>query len=492
MLSPLSANDPYEQLIAQMIKLESRPKLDLQSQQTRQKKVKDVLGELDGKLSALRKQLQTLGDSLAGPFATRKVTLPENAGVAVRASASAALGSHQLQVERLATADTRVSRRHEAAGTTLRAFFDAQGAQTFTLEVASPTAADPTRRTSLAVSVDPAGTTDAEILAEIAGAIQQQATAAVDAGLLAAADRPAASLVRETADAARLSLRSARTGYAGRVGFTDSAGGLLALLEVSAAATAAGTAGGQVTAVGTSDADSALNSRFTLDGLTLVRSSNEVADALDGLTLTLERPGDALLFSVGTDGEGLKQAVTGLVDKYNAALDFVRRKTQVDGSTGTRGDLAGDSAVGSLRFELRRAAAAPLAGALPGQVALLADLGLRLREDGSLELHDATRLEEAFERDPDAVQRFFAGDGGLVERLTATADRFLGSEGLIAGRRKLIDARVRRLDAQVKVWDERLAARENLLRDQFARLQEMAAGFQSQQNTINAYFYGAF
>ena len=112
-------------------------------------------------------------------------------------------------------------------------------------------------------------------------AINDAMQAAVTDGTLGREDVASASLVRETSDTARLTLRSGGTGFDNRLTFTDSADGLLGLLELDSAALAdpEGAGGGQITAVGTDDQSSALNARFTLDGLTLYRSSNEVSDA---------------------------------------------------------------------------------------------------------------------------------------------------------------------------------------------------------------------
>src|SRR5690625_7943694 len=78
--------------------------------------------------------------------------------------------------------------------------------------------------------------------------------AAVDDGTIKRAEAASVSIVNETSGTARLSLRSASTGYDGRLGFTDSSG-LLAALEVNADAVMDGTGGGQVVAVGSSETE---------------------------------------------------------------------------------------------------------------------------------------------------------------------------------------------------------------------------------------------
>jgi flagellar hook-associated protein 2 len=490
-IAAYNQGDPYETLIAQMVAIERAPQFDLKAERGERSVFKGVLSDFDSALSALDKAVKTLVDPLANPFAARSARVPKDAGFTAAASDKAVPGSHLLTVDRLASTDNRVSRRFDAAGTDLRAFFDANGPQTFEVSVASPTDDEPDRRVPLAVTVEPEGATDGAILAEIQKAIAGAMDTAASAETIADRDDAAsASIVKETSGTARLSLRSGGTGFANRLEFTDSAAGLLALLEVNADVAATGTGGGQITAVGTNDEDSALNAQFTLDGLTLYRSTNEVDDALDGVTLTLERTGEETAFSVGADGDSTKQEVEDFIKKYNAALGFIERKSTIDAEKGTRGDFAGDSAIRGLRFGMRNDMVQTVEGQ-PPQLGRLENLGIEVQDDGTLKLVDPAALQAAVERDPSAVQRLFAAeDGGLGTRLRDRLDAFLGSDGILNTRKKTTDARIKRLDDRIETWDDRLARREDQLRQQYAKLQETLALLQGQQSSILSFYYG--
>ena len=488
-----NANDPYEQLITQTIRLERAPQQRLEQQRSQQQRFKKVLGDFDSKLSALHGRLKSFTDAFSNPFAGRAAqTSAESFGVS--ASADAATGSHTLQVERLASADVRISERLQAGGTSLRSFFDAQGAQTFSIDVAHPTADDPAARTSISVTVDPAGATDEEILQQIDGAIGAAMDAAVDAGTLKRSERAQASVVNETTGTARLSLRSGQTGYANRLAFTDSAGGLLSRLQITNDAVAEGAGGGQVNAVGTNETDSSLNSKFTLDGLTLYRSTNRVDDAVDGLTLTLNEAGaPAAAFNVAPDAEGIKGEVSSFIEQYNGVLKFIEDKAKVDGETGERGDFAGERTITGLRFGMRSDVARAVPGPAGSDLRTLTDLGLSVERDGTLSLDDEDALLAAVEKDPDAVRRLFAGDEeagteGIATRLLGRVERFTSTGGFIDNREKSIDEGVRRLDTRISDWDDRLSSRENQLRNQYAQLQETIAALEGQQRSISSFF----
>jgi flagellar hook-associated protein 2 len=487
-----NGNDPYEQLIAQMIRLERQPQVALRTQRSETNVLKGVLTDFNSALSSLRTSVRTLSDPVTNAFAGRSAQVPEGAGFQAAVTDRAAPGAHTLTVERLATADARVSRRLDAGGGTLAAFFAEHGAQTFSVEVAAPTDAEPARRVALAVSVDVQGGTDAEILEAIRAAIRQSADAAVADGTLESRHRPAASVVQETTGTARLSVRSAETGFEGRLAFTDSAGGLLAALELNADAVSSGASGGQITAVGASDEGSALNARFQLDGLTLVRSRNTVADALEGVTLTLTAPREQATFRVGPNADAAVQAVESFLKRYNEALGFIARRTTVNAESGTRGEFAGDASIRGLRFGMRE----DVQQTVPGQpegIAALRDLGITVANDGTLKLSDKAKLVSAAERDPAAVQRLFSAEPeGIGARLSERLGGFLGSDGLLRNRRTAADARIRRLDARIKEWDTRLDARENALRKEFARVQETIASLQGQQAQIGMFYFGYY
>jgi flagellar hook-associated protein 2 len=489
-IAAFNANDPYEQLIAQILSIERQPQIAIRSRQESQKVFKAVLTDFNSTLSALNASLDGLKDPVSNPFTARSATVPESAGFGVTASDRAATGSHTLQVERLAATDTRLSQRFERDGTSLRSFFDTNGAQTFTIDVASPTDEEPERRVGIAVTVEPEGATDADILGDIRTAINDAMSAAAADGTISADDKAGASLVNETSDTARLTLRSGDTGFANRLSFTDSGNGLLSLLQLDRAALAGDTgAGGQVTAVGTSETDSALNSVFKLDGLTLYRSSNEVTDALDGLTLSLDAVGEAAAFSVGPDSDAIVKDVEAFIKKYNDAHAFIKRKSNIDPDVGARGDFAGDSAITSLRFGMRNDALRTVASQPDGAPARFADLGIEINDDGTLKLADREQLLTAVEASPDAVQSFFAADDGVATRLSDRLGTFLGTDGILKRRTKTIEDKIGRYDKQITRWEERLTMREDQLRMQYAQLQESLALLQGQQDSLNSFFY---
>src|SRR5690606_3462331 len=130
-----------------------------------------------------------------------------------------------------------------------------------------------------------------------------------------------------------------------RLEFSDSAAGLLSALELNSDSVASGTAGGQITAVGTSDADSELNSKFLLDGLTLYRSTNKIDDALEGVTLSLHKVStEAEAFSDLSGADAIQTEIKDLLAKYNDVLTFNAKNSAVYVEENPRGDFSNDTA----------------------------------------------------------------------------------------------------------------------------------------------------
>ncbi len=489
-----NANDPYEVLISQMIAIERQPQDLLKTQRKDQERLKNVMKDVDSRISALHKVAKELKDTFNSPFRGRTASAPSGAPFTVSAGDAAAFGAHTLQVDRLASADTRLSRQYAANGNALAAYADTT--QSFSIELYKPGAegADENGLVSISVTADLTGkTNDADILSAVRSAINTAMEDAVTAGTITDSDKAVASVVRETSDTARLTLRSGETGYENRLRFTDSAGGLLAALEVTNESTrATPEGGGAVAAVGTGEMDSELNSKFTLDGLTLYRSSNAVSDAVDGLTIDLKKTdADPYEFSVATDGAGIKNKLNDFIKKYNDLLGYIAGKSAVDGDTGVRGDFAADSTFRDLRYSLRNDLSRQVGGQATGSPSMLADIGIEIGKDGTLSIKDEKKLLAAVEKDAGAVERLFSADGatsdadGLAVRLTDRLERFVGAGGVVSSRSKAIDERLRRFDTRIKAWDERLSQKETQLRMQFAKMQETISILQGQGQSLS-------
>ncbi|WP_163559766.1 flagellar filament capping protein FliD [Halomonas sp. NO4] len=219
-----------------------------------------------------------------------------------------------------------------------------------------------------------------------------------------------------------------------------------------------------------------------VNGIAITSTTNQVDDAIQGVTLDLQQQGSGTL-SVARDDESIREAVTGFVESYNELKGTAGRLTAFNGEEGEAGELIGDSAVRTIESRLRSNLAAGVT--VDGEQGLLSDVGLSMTVDGTLEL-DQGQLDAALAEDPAAVEAYFAGDGtspGLAGRLTETAEQLTSDNGALTtslnGAENRIDSlndRHARMEASIEQTVERY-------RTQFSQLDGMVA----QMNQTSAY-----
>lgn len=140
---------------------------------------------------------------------------------------------------------------------------------------------------------------------------------------------------------------------------------------------------------------------FTVDGIEITRTSNDVDDVLDDVTLHLYSITDAdtpMTLEIGTDLSTVKDAVVALVDAYNAYRDFAYAQQQIPTSDNAdTTTLFGDGTLRSISSALANAL-----GTRIGEEGM-ALLGLSFNSTNLLEL-DEDVLDTALLNSLDAVE----------------------------------------------------------------------------------------
>lgn len=159
--------------------------------------------------------------------------------------------------------------------------------------------------------------------------------------------------------------------------------------------------------------------------ITVERATNTVTDLIQGVTLDLKQTtAAAVTVTVNDDIDASVTAVTDMVKALNAALDTIGKESKTSSESGASGPLALDSTVRTLQGRLRGA----LSGAVNAGSAYptASSVGITFGRDGRYVV-DETKLRDALEADPTAVQELFlratsATDGRVtVTRATSTA-----------------------------------------------------------------------
>jgi flagellar hook-associated protein 2 len=172
--------------------------------------------------------------------------------------------------------------------------------------------------------------------------------------------------------------------------------------------------GGVLTSLGVLDDDGAFadelqasqDAIFALDGVSITRSSNDVDDVLDGVTLHLYSTtddGQSITVEVGQNLSDIKDAVIAFVDAYNAYRDWALTQQETSSAGGASSDavLFGDSTIRGINTRI--------ASALNFDIdeTSLATLGITFNENNELE-YDEDTLDDVLLDDSTVVQNLFA------------------------------------------------------------------------------------
>lgn len=183
---------------------------------------------------------------------------------------------------------------------------------------------------------------------------------------------------------------------------------------------------------GTAHLKKAQDAEFTLDGVKMYRSTNEIKDIGAGLTLNLLKAGE-INFDIKQDSEGLTSTMEELVEKYNELVNYLNDVTAYDSKTKVSGDLADVNEVKSLRSTINKMlfTSQSIEGTTTDDkgnktktnvLVSVLDFGLSLNDTSksnssqlALLKFDSAKFEKKFAEDPDFAESFFSGTSGFEE-----------------------------------------------------------------------------
>lgn len=199
-------------------------------------------------------------------------------------------------------------------------------------------------------------------------------------------------------------------------------------------------------AKGTAHLKKAQDAEFTLDGVKMYRSTNEIKDIGAGLTLNLLKKGE-INFDIKQDSEGLTSTMEELVEKYNELVNYLNDVTAYDSKTKVSGDLADVIEIKNLRSSINKIlfTSQSVEGTTTDDkgnktktnvLVSVLDFGLSLNDTSksnssqlALLKFDSAKFEKKFAEDPDFAESFFSGTSGFEEvNVVGKAQTFEGTE----------------------------------------------------------------
>lgn len=310
-------------------------------------------------LSTLSSGLSSLAtavvNSLAtNAFATRAATisstgdLSASSALSMSVSSGAATGDHTLTISQVATAQ-------KVIGTSQSSQTSALGySGTFSLGLGSGSTADITVSSTMSMQ-------------DVVDAINAQtSTTDVQASIIQVSSGSYEMVLTGTEDAADISYSSTSgDDILSELGVTDSTGAFADVLQTSQAA------------------------EFSLDGISMMRDTNDITDVLTGVTFNLLQAttsGATINISIEPDTSQIESAVETFVTDYNTFRDAViaQQATASDGTADSSAVLFGDGTMRDIMDSLQNALNSTVGGLT------MADLGLSFNEKNELELDTST------------------------------------------------------------------------------------------------------
>jgi flagellar hook-associated protein 2 len=167
---------------------------------------------------------------------------------------------------------------------------------------------------------------------------------------------------------------------------------------------------------------SSTNALFDINGVSFSRSSNQVGDALAGVTLNLKALGTTSV-ELTRDNSGLMSKVQDVVTAYNEAMSMLNVLSDPKSTVETYGGaLVGDSMVRTVREQLRNLMFTDSsASASTSTVKNVRDLGISIDMMGSMTLDNAKLTDALTNRFDEVVTAMTGNMNDLGEYSTAPA-----------------------------------------------------------------------
>ncbi len=154
------------------------------------------------------------------------------------------------------------------------------------------------------------------------------------------------------------------------------------------------------------------DAQFSINGISVTRSSNSVSDLIEGLTfnLTAETTSPAIV-KVARDTDLVAERVQEFVDKFNELQELINEVTAFNPGGGAGGTLVGNSSVRQISAQSKAILGSIVQGLEGSKIRSLSEVGISTdSKTGKLTL-DQTKLKEELVANERDVVALFAGQG---------------------------------------------------------------------------------
>ncbi|HEY3590913.1 MAG TPA: flagellar filament capping protein FliD [Buttiauxella sp.] len=256
------------------------------------------------------------------------------------------------------------------------------------------------------------------------------------------------------------------------------------------------------------------DARLVVDGSSYTRSSNNITDILDGITLTLKAPSEkdddgiekSEQLTLTQNTSEIKSTLQDFVKQYNAlmtATTNLSKYVPYDSSklkdddiatqNASNGALMGDSTLRGMVGEIRSTVNG-VYGDAGADFASLADLGIKIDAGTGQMTLDESKLDKAIADSPDQIATMFTGRGdspGLADTLSGIITQYVGdsekkTDGIIKTSTEGLTAQADQMQVQIDKTQRLIDANVERYRVQFQNLDTTMSKLDSMSSQLNA------
>jgi len=251
----------------------------------------------------------------------------------------------------------------------------------------------------------------------------------------------------------------------------------------------------------------AANSVIHIDGVRIERGSNEIDDAIEGVTLSVKKPSkEEIILDVDRDYEKITQRIVDLIDQYNKLLEYINEQARVVPTgrldEGTEaGLLAGDITVAGLKNKLQTLMMNPYPTESGKELSLMAQIGVSMGSSGSsweeirggyLQVDEDTFIE-AVRNHPDTIEMLFGSDtnrdsvidNGLAYVMDKTLKAYTEPRnGIVSYHIRNIDTKIRDQDKKIEDWKDHIDDYRSKLERDFTVMQQAMNELEQSQKSL--------
>lgn len=244
------------------------------------------------------------------------------------------------------------------------------------------------------------------------------------------------------------------------------------------------------------------NAQFSVNGIDIVRSTNVITDAVEGLSLTLSKEtavGEYETITVGADTSSAVEKVQAFVDQYNSTLLFLQDANSVgdlDATVSGAGALAGDPTLQRMISSLRTNIGGSISG-LDSSIGDLSQLGIKTIDRFGQLTFDSSSFVSELTSDPENVKNFFYDTDiednkiGFEAKMETYLNSLLATgTGIVDIKEDGLERSLKDIEKQVESFNNRMELREQYYIRMFTRLDVALQQAEAQTSWLSSQLAG--